>query len=86
MFKKLVAFSAMAAFIVACGGPSQAEIEAKAKATADSLATVMRQDSIKAAEMAAEEAAAAAAAAAAAVADSLKADSIAKAAMPAKKK
>jgi hypothetical protein len=64
MLKKFALLAGMAAMIVACG-PSQAEIEAKAKATADSLAAVMRADSIKAAEEAAAQAAAAAAQAAA---------------------
>lgn len=66
MLKKFAVLAAMAAFIVACG-PSQEEIEAKAKAVADSLAAVMKADSIKAAE---EAAAAAAAAAAQAATDS----------------
>lgn len=64
MFKKFALLAGMAAFVVACG-PSQAEIEAKAKAAADSIAAVLRADSIKMAEEAA-----AAAAAAAAVVDS----------------
>lgn len=63
MLKKFAVLAAMAAFIVACG-PSQEEIEAKAKAVADSLAAVMKADSIKAAEEAAFAAAAAAAQAA----------------------
>lgn len=66
MLKKFAVLAAMAAFIVACG-PSAEEIEAKAKAVADSLAAVMKADSMKAAD----EAAAAAAAAAAAVADTV---------------
>ena len=76
MFKKIALVAAMAAFVVACG-PSQAEIEAKAQATADSLAAIATADSIRMAEEAAAAAAAEAAAAAAA------ADSAA-AAMPAK--
>lgn len=77
MFKKIALVAAMAAFVVACG-PSQAEIEAKAQATADSLAAIATADSIRMAEEAAAAAAAEAAAAAAAAADS------AAAAMPAK--
>lgn len=76
MFKKIALVAAMAAFVVACG-PSQAEIEAKAQATADSLAAIATADSIRMAEEAAAAAAAEAAAAAAAAADS------AAAAMPA---
>lgn len=64
MLKKFAVLAVMAAFIVACG-PSAEEIEAQAKAVADSLSAVMKADSMKAAE----EAAAAAAAAAAAVVD-----------------
>lgn len=64
MFKKFAILASMSAFVVACG-PSQAEIEAKAKAVADSIAAVLREDSIRMAEEAA-----AAAAAAQAVADS----------------
>lgn len=60
MLKKFAVLAAMAAFIVACG-PSAEEIEAKAKAVADSLAAVMKADSMKAAEEAAAAAAAAAA-------------------------
>jgi hypothetical protein len=66
MLKKFAVLAVMAAFIVACG-PSAEEIEAQAKAVADSLAAVMTADSIRAAE---EAAAAAAAAAAQAAADS----------------
>ena len=77
MFKKIALVAAMAAFVVACG-PSQAEIEAKAQATADSLAAIATADSIRMAEEAAAAAAAEAAAAAAAAADA------AAAAMPAK--
>ena len=82
MFKKIALVAAMAAFVVACG-PSQAEIEAKAQATADSLAAIATADSIRMAEEAAAAAAEAAAAAAAAAADS--AAAAAAAAMPAKK-
>ena len=65
--KKFLAFAAMAAFVVACV-PSQAEIEAKEKATQDSIAAAQAvADSMRAA---AEAAAAAAAAAAQAAADS----------------
>lgn len=64
MLKKFAVLAVMAAFIVACG-PSAEEIEAQAKAVADSLSAVMKADSMKAAD----EAAAAAAAAAAAVVD-----------------
>jgi hypothetical protein len=74
MIKKFTILAAMAAFVVACG-PSQADIEAKAKATADSLSAIATADSLRAAEEAA--AAAAAEAAAQAAADS------AAAAMPA---
>lgn len=63
--KKFLVLASMAAFVVACG-PSQAEIEAKEKATADSIAAVLRADSIRAAEEAAAAAAAQAAAQAAA--------------------
>lgn len=79
MFKKFALLAGMAAFVVACG-PSQAEIEAKAQAVADSLAAVARADSMRAAE---EAAAAAAAAAAQAAADSAAAAATA-AAAPAK--
>lgn len=61
MNKKFAVLAAMAALLVACGGPSAEELEAKAKATADSIANVLRMDSIKAAEAAAAAAAAAAA-------------------------
>lgn len=67
MFKKFALLAAMAAFVVACG-PSQAEIEAKAKAVADSIAAVLRADSIRMAE---EAAAAEAEAKAKAIADSI---------------
>lgn len=70
MLKKFALLAGMAAFVVACG-PSQAEIEAKAKAVADSVAAVMRADSIRMAEEAAAAAAAEAEAAAKAVADSI---------------
>lgn len=60
MTKKFAVLAAMAALLVACGGPSAEELEAKAKATADSIANVLRMDSIKAAEAAAAAAAAAA--------------------------
>lgn len=60
MNKKFAVLAAMAALLVACGGPSAEELEAK-KATADSIANVLRMDSIKAAEAAAAAAAAAAA-------------------------
>ena len=69
MLKKFARLAVMAAFVVACG-PSQAEIEAKAKAVADSLAAVMRADSIRMAEEAAA-AQAEAEAKAQAVADSI---------------
>lgn len=65
MIKKFTILAAMAALVVACG-PSQADVEAKAKATADSLAAVATADSLRAAEEAAAAAAAEAAAAAAA--------------------
>ncbi len=53
MTKKFAVLAVMAAMFVACGGNS-AEMEAKAKATADSLAAAMTADSIaKAAEAAA---------------------------------
>lgn len=68
----------MAAFVVACG-PSQAEIEAKAQATADSLAAIATADSIRLADEAAAAAAAQAAADSAAAAQVV-ADSIAAAA------
>jgi hypothetical protein len=73
----LVAIASLAVAVVACG-PSKAELEKKAKATADSIAEVVKQDSIaKAAQAQAD------AAAAQAKADSLatvaKADSLAKA-------
>jgi intracellular sulfur oxidation DsrE/DsrF family protein len=49
----LVAVASLAIAVVACG-PSKAELEKKAKATADSIAEVAKQDSIaKAAEAAA---------------------------------
>lgn len=69
MLKKFALLAGIAAFVVACG-PSQAEIEAKAKATADSIAAVMRADSIRMAEEAAA-AQAEAEAKAQAVADSI---------------
>ena len=81
MFKKIALVAAMAAFVVACG-PSQAEIEAKAQATADSLAAIATADSIRMAEEAAAAAQAEAEAKAQTVADSIAA---AAAAMPAKK-
>ncbi|MBK7945810.1 MAG: hypothetical protein IPJ85_11100 [Flavobacteriales bacterium] len=85
MFKKFALLAGMAAFVVACG-PSQAEIEAKAKAVADSIAAVLRADSIRMAEEAAA-AAAAAEAKAAAIADSIAAAEAAAAeAMKGKKK
>jgi hypothetical protein len=85
--KKVLSFFAVASLavaVVACG-PSKAEIEAKQKATQDSLNEVAKADSIaKAAQAQAE------AAAMAAKADSLaqvaKADSIAKAEEAAKGK
>jgi len=81
VFKKIALVAAMAAFVVACG-PSQAEMDAKAQATADSLSAIATADSIRMADEAAAAAAeAAAAAAAAAAADS----AAAAAAMPAKK-
>ncbi|HRH39049.1 MAG TPA: hypothetical protein PK760_11920 [Flavobacteriales bacterium] len=61
MLKKFAVLAAMAAFIVACG-PSAEEIQAKAQAVADSLAAVVKADSMKAAEEAAAAAAAAQAA------------------------
>ena len=72
MIKKFAVLATMATLLVACGGPTQEEIEAKAKATADSLTAVLRADSMKAAEAAAAAAAAATAAmdSAAAVVDS----------------
>ena len=82
MFKKIALVAAMAAFVVACG-PSQAEIEAKAQATADSLAAIATADSIRMAEEAAAAAQAEAEAKAQTVADSIAA--AAAAAMPAKK-
>ncbi|MBK9147424.1 MAG: hypothetical protein IPM12_06335 [Flavobacteriales bacterium] len=69
MLKKFALLAGIAAFVVACG-PSQAEIEAKAKNTADSIAAVMRADSIRMAEEAAA-AQAEAEAKAQAVADSI---------------
>jgi hypothetical protein len=81
VFKKIALVAAMAAFVVACG-PSQAEIEAKAQATADSLAAIATADSIRMAEEAAAAAQAEAEAKAQTVADSIAA---AAAAMPAKK-
>lgn len=85
MFKKFALLAGMAAFVVACG-PSQAEIEAKAKAVADSIAAVLRADSIRMAEEAAA-AAAEAEAKAKAVADSIAAAEAAAAeAMKGKKK
>jgi hypothetical protein len=70
VFKKFALLAAIAAFVVACG-PSQAEMEAKAQATADSLAAIATADSIRMVEEAAAAAEAAAAeAAAAAAADS----------------
>jgi hypothetical protein len=82
VFKKIALVAAMAAFVVACG-PSQAEIEAKAQATADSLAAIATADSIRMAEEAAAAAQAEAEAKAQTVADSIAA--AAAAAMPAKK-
>jgi len=82
--KQVLVFAALAAFVVACG-PSQAEIEAKAKHEADSVAAVVRAaEEAAAAEVAAAEAAAAAAAQA--TADSLAAAAAAEAAKPAKGK
>jgi regulator of protease activity HflC (stomatin/prohibitin superfamily) len=79
-----VAIASLAVAVVACG-PSKAELEAKEKATQDSLAEVAKADSIAAAAKAEAEAAAAKA-----QADSLaavaKADSIAKAEEAAKGK
>jgi hypothetical protein len=60
MTKKFTVLAVMAAMFVACGGNSAAEMEAKAKATADSLAAVHTADSIAAAAAAATAAAAAA--------------------------
>ena len=62
MIKKLAVLAMMATLLVACGAPTQEEIEAKAKATADSLTAVLRADSMKAAKAAAAAAAAATAA------------------------
>lgn len=86
MFKKFALLAGMAAFVVACG-PSKAELEAKAKATADSIAAVLRADSIRMAEEAAA-AAAEAEAKAKAVADSIAAaaEAAAAEAMKGKKK
>ena len=79
----LVAVASLAVAVVACG-PSKAELEKKAKATADSIAAVMQADSI--AKAAADQAAAAMAQA---KTDSLatvaKADSLAKAEEASKK-
>jgi len=61
MLKKFAVLAVMASFFVACG-PSAEEIEAQAKAVADSLSAVMRADSIRMADEAAAAAAAAAAA------------------------
>jgi hypothetical protein len=60
MIKKIALLASMAAFVVACG-PSQAEMEAQAKAVADSIASALRADSIRMADEAAAAAAAAAA-------------------------
>ncbi len=54
----LVAIASLAVAVVACG-PSKAELEKKAKATADSIAEVAKQDSIAKAAQAQAEAAAA---------------------------
>jgi hypothetical protein len=57
MTKKFAVLAVLATMFVACGGPSAAELEAKAKATADSLAAVAKADSMaKAAEAAAQQA------------------------------
>lgn len=81
--KKVLSFVAVAALVVACG-PSKAELEATAKAAADSARAAfvadstmqaVRQDSINNAAKAAEEAAAGRAKI---VADSLHQDSITK--------
>jgi hypothetical protein len=53
MTKKFTVLAVMAAMFVACGGNSAAEMEAKAKATADSLIAVHTRDSIAAATTAA---------------------------------
>lgn len=58
MIKKFAVLAIMATVFVACGGNSAAEMEAKAKATADSLAAVAKADSIKMADEAAKAAAA----------------------------
>ncbi|MBL0129614.1 MAG: hypothetical protein IPP83_19665 [Flavobacteriales bacterium] len=58
MFKKIALLASMAAFVVACG-PSQAEMEAQAKAVADSISAVLRADSMRMADEAAAAAAAA---------------------------
>jgi len=70
MIRKFAVLAMMATLLVACGGPTQEEIEAKAKATSDSLTAVMRADSMKAAEAAAAAAATAAMDSAAASVDS----------------
>lgn len=79
--KKVLSFVAVATLVVACG-PSKAELEAKAKAAADSARAAFvadstmqaaKQDSINAANKAMEEAAAARAKV---VADSLHEDSV----------
>ena len=67
MIKKFAVLAIMATVFVACGGNSAAEMEAKAKATADSLAAVAHADSIKMAEEAAKAVAAVDSAAKAAV-------------------
>ncbi len=81
--KKVLSFIAVATLVVACG-PSKAELEAKAKAAADSARAAFvadstmqaaKTDSINNAAKAAEEAAAARAKV---VADSLHQDSITK--------
>jgi hypothetical protein len=59
MTKKFTVLAVMAAMFVACGGNSAAEMEAKAKATADSLIAVHTRDSIASATTAAAAAAAA---------------------------
>ena len=46
MIKKFAVLAIMATVFVACGGNSAAEMEAKAKATDDSLAAVAHADTI----------------------------------------
>lgn len=58
MIKKFAVLAIMATVFVACGGNSAAEMEAKAKVTADSLAAVAQADSIKMADDAAKAVAA----------------------------